>query len=518
MILASIFLVAQQLVVVEPFAATEHLGAIQLDSSSQLHLVAIQGNRLRMIESGKSIEIPGQATLFTIVDYDGDGYEEFFSLSDGRALQKLALQDGELVFGASIVDGIAAMPPSGCHAAKFMQDFNGDGLVDLLLPQSDKVLVHINSPKGFLGAIRLGALSQLKMTNGSNLLDSVGRSISVPGLLTEDVSGDGLLDLVVSDGGYIRQYVATEQGFPSLPTRTLDTNSFAKDSSDYQLDLSNVSEGVAYLVQDKWADLDNDGDVDVMILADNKVRIFLGDENGINLDKEQQRLKISGNVVYLFPARIDKDDIPDLVIVRIQDVSVGKLLRAVILSFAIDIDFMAFKGKGDGTFGVRALRTKEAQIKGGSLLSTYKAGKEELSKMRKRIIRTCAIGTDGQRNDVIVLDSDGTLRVFADVIATPSVLHGAIELFLQQCFAGEGELSLEISTLFEWVLGRTSAMASLIKGKKPVKSLNLPDWETPHAMLLRDFDGDGADEALVLRQYTNEDGDKMLSGFTVDFN
>jgi uncharacterized surface protein with fasciclin (FAS1) repeats len=92
--------------------------------------------------------------------------------------------------------------------------------------------VHINSKEGFLGAIHLGALSQLKVRNGNDLLSSVGRSISVPGLLPEDISGDGLPDLVVSDGGHVRQYVATEAGFPANPTSEINTSVFAKDIVD----------------------------------------------------------------------------------------------------------------------------------------------------------------------------------------------------------------------------------------------------------------------------------------------
>ena len=437
MILTCILLLSQQITKVEPFALTEHLAAIQLDETNRLHMVAIQDQHLRVLESGLMIDLPGQSTLFTIVDYDGDGYEELWSLSDGKALQKLHLTkdhlgEDALVFSASIIEGIAAMPPTGFHAAKFMQDFNGDGLVDLLLPMSDRVLVHINSTEGFLGAIHLGALSQLKVRNGNDLLSSVGRSISVPGLLPEDINGDGLPDLVVSDGGHVRQYVATEAGFPANPTSEINTSAFAKDTSDFQLDLGNLSEGAAYIVQDKWADLDGDGDRDVMILADGKVRIFLGDAGGINIKEEHQRLVLGGNVVYLFPARIDGDNVPDLVIVRIEDISLGKLIRAALMSFEIEIDFLAFKGLGDGKFGVRAMRSKQAKLQGGSLISIYKKGKEELSKMRKRIIRTCSIGDNSQRNDILILEADGVLKLYSNVITGPNVLHDAIEKFLQQ--------------------------------------------------------------------------------------
>jgi hypothetical protein len=524
MILASILLLSQQMTTVEPFALPEHLAAIQLDETNRLHLVAIRGQHLRLLESGLTIDFPGQSTLFTIVDYDGDGYEELWSLSDGKSLQKLYLVKNEidgdkLAFGASIIKGIKAIPPTGFHAAKFMQDFNADGLLDLFLPVSDRVQVHINSNDGFLDAIKLGTLSQLRVSNGNDLLSSVGRIISVPGLLPEDISGDGLPDLVVSDGGLVRQYVATEAGFPVVATSTLDTSDYAKDTGEYELDFSNLSKGAAYIVQNKWADLDGDGDRDVMILADSKVIIFLGDADGINTAKEHQRLGVSGNVVYLFPARIDGDDVPDLVIVRVEDISIGKLLRAVLMSFEIELYFLAFRGLGDGKFDIRAMRKKTAKLHADSLKEIIGEGREELSKMRKRVIRTCAISDDSQRNDILILEADGLLNLYSNVITGPNVLHDAIEKFLQQNLGKKkGDLDLELNSLLEWMLGRTSAMASLTKGVKPMMSVTLKDWETPHAMLVRDFDGDGLDEALILRQHTNEAKEKVLSGVTVDFN
>ncbi|MFT7517290.1 MAG: hypothetical protein ACI84O_001080 [Myxococcota bacterium] len=518
MIISCILFLAQQVSVVDDFPLCKHLGAIQLDASKQLHLIAINDERLSVVGSDQTIDFPGLATLYTIIDFDGDGYEELWVLNDGQQLQQLQQVDGQLLFADPIATRLQAMPPAGYHSAQFLQDFNGDGLVDLLLPISDQVRIHLNSSEGFQNGLDLGALSDLSISNGNSLLSKTGRTLSVPGLRPEDVSGDGLPDLVISENGYIRQYVATPEGFPATATRTLNTFDFAKDTSEYEFNLSNLSAGAAYLVQDKWADFDADGDIDVMILADYKVRIFLGDENGINLDEERQRLKVRGNVVYLFPARIDDDKFPDLVIVRIEDLGLGKILRAALMSWEIKFDFMVFKGRGDGLFNRRAFRSRSAVLQGDSLISTYKRGKADLAQMRKKIVRTCDLDGDGKRNDMVMLDAGGELRAFANVVDTPNILHVAIEKFLQQSLAGEGELELEISTLSEWMLGRTSAMASLAKGKIAIASTTLEDWETPHAMLIRDFDGDGCDEALILRNHKTEDKQDMLRGVLVDFN
>ena len=68
MILSCILLLSQQIITVEPFVLPEHLAAIQLDETNHLHLVAIEDQHLRLLESGLMIDLPGQSTLFTIVD------------------------------------------------------------------------------------------------------------------------------------------------------------------------------------------------------------------------------------------------------------------------------------------------------------------------------------------------------------------------------------------------------------------------------------------------------------------
>ena len=521
---AILLFLAQQVTPIAPLSPVANLAAIQLDGSKRLHLVAIDNGTIKLIESNQSIDIPGMATLFTVVDYDRDGYEELWILNDGQQLQQLLLAvdsasaDSQLMFSEAVASRLGAMPPTGIHSAQFLRDFNGDGLLDLLLPVADQVRLHLNSEDGFMNALALGALSKLRIVNDSDLLGTVGRVISVPGLRPEEISGDDLPDLVVNENGHIRQYIATENGFPRTPTRTLKTFEFAKDSSEFELDLGNISASAAFLVQDKWADFDNDGDTDLMLLSDRRVHVFLGDENGINLDEEKQRLLIRGNSVYLFPARIDDDEFPDLVIIRVEDVGIGKILRAALMSWEIEFYFMVFRGLGDGTFERRSFRNRTATLEGDSLISTYKEGKEDLSKMRKRIVRTCNIDGDGLRNDLMILDASGSLNVYKDAVSTSNILHEAIEKFLQQSLEGDSDLDIKITTLTGWMLGRTSAMASLANGKTAAMSVTLKDWQAPHAILIRDFDADGIDEAIILRLTKDSDGTEVLSGVRIDFN
>ncbi len=66
------------------------------------------------------------------------------------------------------------------------------------------------------------------------------------------------------------------------------------------------------------------------------------------------------------------------------------------------------------------------------------------------------------------------------------------------------------------MLGRTSALISLTRDRAPDLQRQLGEgWTTPHALALRDLDGDGRDEAIVLRRIKNEDEAARLVGFVI---
>ena len=103
------------------------------------------------------------------------------------------------------------------------------------------------------------------------------------------------------------------------------------------------------------------------------------------------------------------------------------------------------------------------------------------------------------------------------LVSDQSVLHGAIEKFLQQTLAGEGDMDVGISTLTQWTLGRTSAMTSMTVGIEPDLDMRLENWSEPHALTMRDLDGDGREEVLALRLLTPEDGPQTLAGYLLRF-
>ncbi len=496
-----------------------HMAIASLDDSKQAHMLAVDKRQVRLMGEDLEAEfwLSGEATLWTVADLDGNGQDEIWVLVDGKTLRQLVLQEKELTLAEPILAGLRGVPPRGCHAGSFLRDLDADGHPDLLLPMGDRVQLWMGNATSFQAGPDLGSIAKLELRTGHGLLSKVGRKLSVPQLLPEDMNGDGLPDLVVGNGMLIRQYLLGEDGFPSTPTQSLDLSQFRPDLDELNLDLSNLTSSVRYLVQDKWADLNGDGAMDVVILADGRIRVFLGGENGVDLSQERTRLKVRGNVFYIYPARIDADDVPDLVLVRVEDLGLGKLLRAALFSWEIQFDFLVFRGKGDGDFEKRPFRQRTAKLKGNSLVSVYKGEKDQFTSLRQKVVRMCDYDGDGKRTDLVTLGAGGRLQVWLNLMSDESVLHGAIERFLQQTLSGDGDLDISISALTQWTLGRTSAMTSMTVGIEPDLDMRLENWAEPHALSIRDLDGDGREEVIALRLVTPAKGDKTIVGYLLKF-
>jgi hypothetical protein len=499
-----------------------HLGVAALGPGGAPCLVSVTGRLLRLVdEPGFRIQLQGESVLWTIADLDGDGGEEVVVLLEGRELRRIVRGAERLEYGAPILSEVGALPPRGLLASSFVRDVNGDGRNDLVLPLGVRVRILLGTPEGFRPGPNLGAIARLALEagGGENLLDRVEREYSIPALDPEDSTGDGLADLVVGEGMLLHQFVATAAGLPEQPTRTLDMDPFRMDPDELDIDLGNLSRLVRTFVVEEWADLDGDGAQDLIVLGDGKIRVYPGSRGGIDPAKPGKTMKVDGNPFYVAAARMDEDAHPDLVVVRIEDIGIGKLLRAALFSWSIKFDFLVYRGTGTGSFASRPLYDRTVVVKGGSILAMARNERDRLGDLRQRIVRRGDLDGDGRATDILVLEPQGLLRVWRDAAPAGSAAALARERFLQETLGGSGkEVSFDIEELGEWVLGRTSALLSLT-GSRPadVELQSGADWEPPHALALRDLDGDGRDEAIVLRRIKEEGGTARLVGIRVDF-
>lgn len=506
----------------------DHLAAVDLDGDLKAELVSVHEGKISLLFGGQSepLQIPGTATLWSIADIDGDQRPELVILNDCKTLHKVAFIDGHLQLSEALAEDLDGTAPLGLHPSSFVRDLDENGHPDLLIPRGDKTLIWHGTADGYVRGPEVGGMARLLLETGSGetgLLTTYRRNFTVPEPATRDVNGDQRLDLLVRHEDLVHQFLAGPNGFADQPSVEIELDQFKAEFNESSLDLSNLTKLLRYIVIDEWADLNGDGALDLLVLSNGKVRIFLGDRNGVNMSRKMRSVKLDGNIFFADVSEIDGDGIPDLVLVGVEDLGLAELAFSLVTSFRLKFYFYVFRGKGDGSFRPRAYRNKTVVVEGGHLLKVIDENREQLSRMRESVVRMLDADGDGLRNDLALLKVGGKLGIWNNVVSGDTPFGDASEDFLRRAFAERGDLEVDITTLTEWVLGRTSALISLTKNGPADQEWQLTGpWLTPHTMVARDFDGDGKDEIMALhsRLPALEDGEEMqgmkLTGWLLD--
>lgn len=518
---------SQQPIAIEP--EPDHLALFDLDGDGGIDMVGVDGPRLRWRLAGgeeQSALIPGESALWCVAVAGADRRAGLLALVDGESLQLLELGEAGPAWRL-LHEGLGGrgLLPHGHRPAEIVRDVDGDGLLDLLVPLGDRVRLWFGDGAGFQPGPELSMSSALAYDVGGaqgrrQLLGRVSRTLKVPILSMRDLSGDGRPDLLVQDGKGIYQYVAGAEGLPLEPTAQVDLGVFEERLPAFKFDARNISSLARLGVWEQWSDLNLDGADDLLVLAGGNVLIYLGGEHGLDLRRPRDQLPVSGNVLYAFAVPIDGDETPDLVLLRIEDVSLARALTWWLFSFSVDLELLVYQGLGTGRFAKRPLpQSKTIELKVPSLRNLMES-RDVADELRRTIARLADFDGDGRRTDLVVLDPDGRLRGWLDLVPDPTVLEQAGGRFLQDLLAQDRTLDVDAETLVGWILGRASLLVRMAGARSPsFEQQAPPDWLLPQALAVRDFDGDGRDEVLVLRrQKPGEDGveRRRLEGYLYD--
>jgi len=504
-----------------------HLALVDLDGDGKRETVQVRGAQLTVEMPDGTIRegvIPGSATLWTIADLEGDGKEAFLALVDGKELRRCQILDEECRWNDVLLQDVGATIPRGVQPARFARDLDGDGRIDLLVPFGDKVRIFFGTAGGFRQGPDLGVVSRLDLQlgkPGQRMLGRARRVLSVPAIEMRDISGDGRPDLLISQGQEIRQFVSDDQGLPARPTVTVELKKWADKLPEIRFDPSNLGSltRTKLWVFEEWADLDQDGALDLILLWGGKVLIYMGGPAGVRLARPHDQVSASGNILYAMAIPVDADPYPDLVLVRVENISLARALTALVFSFSLKVDILAYKGLGNGRFSKRPMpETKKLEIDSPSLLNLG-SQKEDADALRRTVVRIGDLDGDGRRTDLIVLDEKGTLSAWSGVIPDRRILDEASHLFLRDLLKKNKVVQLDLATLAGWLFGRPTLLLSKTRGRTPVFRIPPPaGWNVPQAMTVSDLDGDGRDEILMFRRTwrTPQDPRRHLVGFLVD--
>ncbi|AUP78934.1 VCBS repeat-containing protein [Flavivirga eckloniae] len=268
----------------------------------------------------------------SVADYDGNGYDDIYVSNDFNTPDRFFLNQGNGTFKESIKETTfqTALFGMGCDVA----DYNNDGLFDLLqvdmTPENNRRakenMASMNAEtfwstveSGFHYQYMYNALqlnrgldnnNQLKFSNTSRIAGIATTDWSWSPLLV-DLDNDGWKDIFITNGikkevnnrdfyNKLKKEIKSRKDFtghiyedmPSEPVenRVFKNNrdlTFDEKSEAWGLNLKGFSHGAAY------ADLDNDGDLDVIINnTDSEASIYRN--NSDTGDKHYLKLRLSG--------------------------------------------------------------------------------------------------------------------------------------------------------------------------------------------------------------------------------
>lgn len=284
------------------------------------HLYRNDGNgTFQDITAAAGVQNYGLSLGIAVSDFNNDGWQDFYVSNDFNVPDYFYLNNGDGTFNERLQESTKqiSMFGMGVDAA----DFNNDGLVDLFqvdMTPADHYRSKTNmatmDPESFYTAVRLGFHHQymqnsLQVNNGMNANQTpVFSNISrLTGMATTDWSwaplfadfdNDGLKDVMITNGMRLdvnnNDLLNKENSTSLIPERidmnkapsTPISNYLFKNKGNYQFE--NVSEkwnaydkgfsnGVAY------GDLDNDGDLDMVINnIDKKASLLQNNNHGGN--------------------------------------------------------------------------------------------------------------------------------------------------------------------------------------------------------------------------------------------
>jgi hypothetical protein len=390
--------------------------------------------------------------------------------------------------------------------ARIAQDVNQDGVNDILVPTLGGIeLWQASLEPGKPPSFRKAATVAVEIERGTrhgfdSLADELAGSVTIPGLDTRDVNGDGRPDLIVEQDGRRAWHLQREDAsFPLEPDVTLDLDIF-KDTTPAPTNTFGTiagSDGASY----RTDDLDGDGLPDHVIAHRRKVWVFLGSAKGPQFTEPAQILITAEDVSACLVLPLDEDERPDLLFLKLQIPTVATLLRGLFGEWDVSVRALAYRNVGGGKFETRPELTNDLALRLPGIIGIMKAPErfvQRFEELEKRF-------RGGARGD---LDGDGNEDI---VLVTPD--ETALELWRGSGAAAADSAHWLGALLFDtkdavWDVDRILATlggladrhAARLTGGRPPDA-RIPLRPTAEAELVAvecaDLDGDGAREVVL---------------------
>lgn len=521
-----------------PFHLAEHRALdVAASAGTELVLVGAAGEvrTLRFVD-GTRPEFVGALTLadprhvvFTFAPLSGAAKSDLFSASP-RGLE---------VFRAGDDGAFAAAPIATAPRARFRlrtgvpmpapmaQDIDGDGVIDVVVPDGESLDVWLQRPatgEGAAVAFTKGAsvrvpASMSRSTGATSLSDRLVAGITIPSLFRTDVNGDGRLDIVVEEGELRAFHLVRADGsIPMEADSTLDLSIFRDTTAEASVAPGRTLAGLDRTLHE-MRDLDGDKIPDHVIAHRRKVWVFRGTKEAPRFQSPTSILKTADDVTALLLIDLDANTRPDLVLLRVQVPSVATILRGLVAEWEVEVAAVGYRAGGERDFEPTPAWRSTLGFRVPAILSILKdpeaiVRKFEDAGKKMRVSAEGDVDGDG-RGDALLVSEDATrIDVWLGDAETVRATRESPEEILRHALFDEEESTWDLDRLVGWFAGVAERRVQALTGNRPASgTLTLrpvAEWRLT-GLETADVDGDGRMEAIL--RYDTPDG--MRSAFDV---
>lgn len=395
------------------------------------------------------------------------------------------------------------------------QDVNGDGRVDLVVPGVRSLRLWLGGPPdsagepgwpSFQAAATLAVdVSRSQDMDGDDLSDVLSSSFSIPALSARDVNGDGRDDLLVSQG-VVRAFhlQRADATFPEAPDVRVDLSIFRDTVEAAKLRPGHtlaVGDGATY----ESRDLDGDGIPDYVIAHRRKVWVFHGTKAGPQFKEPASVLKTSDDITALQLVRLDGDDRPDLLLVKVQVPTIAALVRGIFGEWDVEVGAAGYLSKPGGSFESTPSKRAELSVRLPAILKLIRDPASFLKRFEEigaRFRRSVWGDFDGNgQRDVVLIRADASeLELWTSNVpdAKTAALDG--EALLSQVLFEDTRRVWDVDRIAGWLGGIADRRTAELTGGRardasfPLRPVDEAKLESIDAA---DFDGDGREELLL---------------------
>lgn len=492
-----------------------------LTGNGALELIRVDSNGLlvRQLEAGGVYAQVGtlypwrNATVgWDLADLNGDGRFELLLVTDGKTITSMSFDGSEGWSDRVELFQTATYLPAGIARVPFARRIDGDDKVDLVLPGPGRFHLRLNrgvdpstQELAWSTPIEVGYEPEISYDLGDpdRLSSTFGQSVRVPLFSMTDIDGDGTLDLVSETGDRVAFHLARPE-IDALPSWELDLSALKNDVSASDIDLDDLLNVVSGFAQWRVEDLDGQGANDLVIGSEGTFKVYLGGAATGPINRPDQVLKASGNVLYFFVRNVLGDERPDLQVVRGERISLARLLKYLVVPGQLDFDVFTYGNEG-GQFARTPTKRTTLGLRIPRLFKLFKEFEqisEELEAQWDIPARRLDWDGDGLEND-IVDEVEGQLVVYRDCAPVEQKfenlsLKAGIDGLVERVVLSDldklgdgGESVIDLGELDAFAVAPGKGLRDAAKGAKAVAKARLWQGKDDREIRAIDLDGDG---------------------------